>query len=1125
MFSRENQPARIVTNRFETSIRSYSGGHMTQRFGRPQLWRTLAARMFSVALPAAVLTILLSISICGRAQSVTGSQVNGTVTDSTGAVVPGANVTVTNPATGVVYRAVTDGLGAYHVTDLPPGRYTMDVTKAGFATQHVLAFTLIVGQLFQQNIALAVGQAEQSVAVNAAALLLNTESSHDEQLIESQQIDDMPLNGRDYLQLAQLDAGVVPVSGISGISSPASSWASDSGVVAVDVSGLREDDNSYLYDGIETRNAWYGAVGLQPDPDMVQEFVMMNSAAPAQYGVGGAFVNVVTRSGTNQFHGSAYEYLRNNDFDARNYFDATPGAPAFHQNQFGVSVGGPIKRNKIFFFGNYEGFRQLVPADDYNLVPDANQIAGKFGADTQQLYNPYVADPESPTGYAPLEGNQVPSGYFSAIGQKILALYPGSNGSYLNGTANYFNVATTTNNWNQFSGRIDYTVSARDTVFGRYTGENQTVTAPGMTTYNGQIFPSSPKNLAIGWTHIFSPRLVNNIRYGWSHTAVGLERGDGYDTSLANPLGLVAEEDAPGSDGPPQIGVNGYGNPGSTNGTDLVREGLNMWTESLMFQKGKHQLTGGLDIRYEPMYMYEDWSATAIDFNGAYTGDPVADLLMGVPDTTRTSLGNPTMNLKMWYQAYYVQDNFKANRKLTLNYGLRWEHRSPPIEANNRVGSFDIATGQDLTYPATSVLGLGRNMVKPDWTNWAPRFGFNWLPSDKLNVDVKGGFGMYYLQANINQYEVEVDTTQLYEVDDFNNPAVGQTLAFNLDGTHGLPGMYSTGMTNGNFSGGGPTVSFIQPNAPTPYAYEWNLTIDHTVKDWLFEVAYVGTSERHYEERNEIDPLNTNGVASLYATCGTPPNLVGCYSGVQENQETGTSNYDALIGRVEKRFSSGFSAAANYTLSKCLGTPYQDEFAWHVDMHLDYSHCTEDINDIFTANGIYELPFGHGKMFLNSGTVADEVLGGWKIAGISTLRTGPWTTLGSQQNIGFFDGGLPDLNGPVNNHSLHGGLGRNGKLGPYFNTQNVINLSAVGVQGDSGPHNVENPGYQDYDVSAYKTWKFGENPSLSFRADFFNIFNRVNFGSVSTYDLASNFGDVSSAYPAREIQLSMRFTF
>jgi len=1111
---------------------------MNQGIGLAKSLQFLLGKQGRRLIFAVSLAVILSASVLGRAQGTT-SQVSGTVTDSTGAIVIGASATMTNTATGLVYRATTDGLGAYHITNLPPGAYTMDVTKAGFATQHIQAFTLVVGQLFQQNMSLAVGQTVQTVSVTAAALLLDTESSNEQQLIESRQIDDMPLNGRDYLQLAQLSAGVLPV-GISGVSSPASSWSA-TGTAAIDISGLREDDNSYLYDGIETRNAWYGVAGILPDPDVVQEFAVMNSGAPAQYGAGGAFINVVTKSGTNQFHGAAYEYVRNNDFDARNYFDQSPGPAPFHQNQFGASIGGPIKRNKMFILGDYEGFRQIQPNDDYNMVPNSTQTGGDFSAlctsnggtfDTNnlcsvaagQLYNPYVLDPTTTKGYAALPGNQVPNTLFSAIGQKILALYPAPSGSYNNGTANYFNVASNTNNWDQFSIRFDYSISAKDTAFVRYTGNYQTNTSPGMTPANAQIFPSSPKNLAVGWTHILSPRLVNNVRYGWAHTAVGLQRADGYNSADANPLGLANEDDQPGADGPPNIGVSGYGNPGSTNGTDLVREGLNMWTESLMFQKGKHQLTGGVDIRYEPMYLYEDWSATSIGFNGVYSGDPVADLLMGVPNTTRTALGDPTMNLSMWYQSYYVQDNFKVNRNLTLNYGLRWEHRSPPVEQHNRVGSFDVATGQDLTYPDTSVMGLGRNMTKPVYTNWAPRFGFNWTPFEKSNTVLKGGFGMYYLQPNINQYEVEVDTTKLYEVDSFNNPAAGDALAFNLDGTHGLPGMFQTAMTNGNFSGGGPTVSFIQPNAKTPYAYQWNLIVDHTVKNWFFEVAYIGTSERHYEERNEIDPLSTSGIALYWDTCGTNGN-VACYSGVQENQLSGTSNYHGLSGRVEKRFSSGFSLMANYTFSKCLGTPYQDEFTWHVDMHIDYSHCTEDINDIFTANGIYELPFGRGKSFLNNGVITDALVGGWKIAGISTLRTGPWTTLGSNQNIGFFDNNLPHVTGPINNHSLHSGLGRHQRLGPYFNTQNVVQLDAVGVQGDSGTHNVENPGSQNYDLSGYKGWKFGERANLTFRADFFNAFNRVNFQSVATGTTASNFGYVSGANAAREIQLSMRFAF
>jgi hypothetical protein len=538
-------------------------------------------RMRPVVALVVTLAVILFTSMAGRAQSTT-SAVNGTVTDSTGAVVVGASISVVNAATGIAYRTTTDSMGSYHVTQLPPGSYTMEVVKAGFETQRIEPFKLFVDQQFQQSITLSVGSTVQTVSVTSAALLLDTETSNQGQVIENQQIDDMPLNGRDYLQLAQLSSGVVPI--VNGISSPATGWSAQ-GTVAVVIGGLREDDNSYLYDGIETRNAWYGAAGLLPSPDNIQEFKVEQSGSSAAYGVGGAFINVVTKSGTNRFHGTAYEYLRNNDFDARNYFDAG-SAPAFHQNQFGAAGGGPIKRNKMFFFADYEGFRQIQPNDLYNMVPTADQIAGNFSSYTGQLLNPYdiipipgcVVSSTTPTctTYAPLTDNQVPQSLMNSIGQKILSMYPAPNGSFNNGTANRFDVASSVNNWNQYSGRFDYSISANNSAFFRFTANNQTATTTGITSYNKQLFPSSPKNVAVGWTHTFSPRLVNNVRYGWSHTAVGLQRADGYDSSLANPLGLIGEDDQPGSDGPPNIGVSGYANPGSTNGTDLVREGLNM---------------------------------------------------------------------------------------------------------------------------------------------------------------------------------------------------------------------------------------------------------------------------------------------------------------------------------------------------------------------------------------------------------------------------------------------------------------------------------------------------------------------------------------------------------------------
>ena len=984
------------------------------------------------------LTLLVFSSALGHAQSTT-SAISGTVTDSTGAIVVGASIEVVNTATGIAYHSTTDSSGSYRVTQLPPGTYTMAVSNSGFQTQKLQPFKLFVDQQFQQNIALAVGAATQTVSVNAAALLIDTQSSNQGQIIENQAINNLPLNGRDYLQLAQLSAGVTPI--ISGMSSPASQWTGTQ-TVAVAIAGLREDDASYLYDGIETRNAWYGADGLLPSPDNIQEFKVEQSGSSAAYGDGGAFINVVTKSGTNQFHGTAYEYLRNNDFDARNYFDIG-AAPPFHQNQFGAAGGGPIKRNKMFFYANYEGFRLIQPQDEYNNVPNAQQLAGNFSADSQQLVNPL-------NGYQPIPGNIITSNYFNPVGQKILGLYPGANGSYAGGQ-NYFDVSNTTNNWNQESGRFDYSISGKDNVFVRFTNQNQTTSVTDITPSREIIYPSDPKNLAAGWTHVFSPRLVSNVRYGWSHTAVGEQRADGYNASAANPLGLINEADQPGSYGPPSIGVTNYANPGSTEGTDIVREGLNMWTESLALQKGKHQITTGVDIRYQPIYMYEDWAATSIDFNGSYSGDPIADLLLGVPSSSFTAIGDPQMNLHMWYQSYYVQDNVQLNRRLSVNFGGRWEHAQQPIEANNRVGSFDVATNQDLTYPDTNVLGLDRAMVKPVYTNFSPRFGFNWSPFASGNTDVKGGFGIYYLQPNINQYEVEVDTTKLYLIQGYNNSPVGQPLDFTVDKLFG-PGL----------PGGGPTASFIQPNGKTPYTYEWNLSIDHTLKDWLFEVSYIGSAAHHYEERPNIDPENPDGTFPLPG-----------WNGVQENTESGSSIYNGLIVRAEKRYSSGFSLLGSYTFSKCLGWPWQDVFSWHpLNMDLDRGHCQLDLTQNLIANGIYELPFGRGKTFLNKGGLVDAAVGGWKVAAIASLHSGPWLTLGSNQSLGIFVNALPNVTGAVNNSSLHGDLGKHGKLGPYFNTQNVQPVTAVGVQGNSSVQSVYGPGSADWDLSGYKGWKF-----------------------------------------------------
>ncbi len=1044
-----------------------------------------------------VATVFLA-STAGRAQSTT-SAIDGTVTDSSAGIVAGAKVTVVNTETGVEYHATTDNLGAYHISQLPPGSYTMAVSSAGFQTQNLKAFRLFVDQHLQQNITLAVGQEVQTVSVSASALLLDTETANQGQLIENQQINDMPLNGRDVLQLAQLSAGVTPV--VPGMSSPASSWTGTQ-VVSVMIGGLREDDASYLYDGIETRNAWYGADGLLPSPDNIQEFKVEQSGSSAAFGDGGAFVTMVTKSGTNQVHGSAFEFFRNNDLNSKNYFSTV--VPPFHQNQFGGSIGGPIKRNKMFFFGNYEGFRQIFSSDVYTNVPTAAMLKGDFSAITKQLVNPKnVIDPVA-GGYTPFPGNQIPIQYFDPAGQQILGLFPAPNGSFLNNTANYHYAPPTISSWNQESAKFDYAVSAKDNVFVRFTNQNSIQTVDDVTKWRQKIYPSDPKNLAVGWTHVISPNIVNNFRYGWSHTAVGVQRFDGYLQADANPLHLPNEQDQPGSYGYPSFSITNYANPGSTQGTDIVREGMQMWTDSFMWQKGRHQMTFGLDLRYQPIYMYEDWKGSSISFNGTYTGDPIADLLVGASSAAGTAIGDPELNLRMWYQAYYVQDTFKVNRHLTINIGGRWEHQQQPVDTKNHVGSYDFAHNAVLDYPATNSLGLSRAMVKPVYYNWSPRFGFNYSPSANGNWDVKGGFGLYYLQPNINQYEVEVDTLTYYLVKNFTQSAIGKPLNFVASQLFGnsVPGTL-------------PTSSFIQANEKTPYVYEWNLSVARSISNWLLEATYMGNSSHHIEMRVEIDPELPGAV---YPIAG--------FAALEENENTGVSSYHGLVTRVEHRFSSGFSLLGSYTFSKCLGLPWQDQFTWNpLNLRLDRGHCTWDMNQNLTANSIYELPFGKGKAFLNRGGFANALLGGWKVAAIAGLRSGPWLTLGSSQALGTFVNALPNVIGPVNNDSLHGNLGKDGQLGPYFNTQNVKAITAIGVQGNAGVANIKAPGSATWDLSGNKTWKYAERYGLTFRADAFNAFNRVNFSGLSTNVNSSTFGKVTSAGNPRTIQLSLRADF
>ena len=755
----------------------------------------------------------------------------------------------------------------------------------------------------------------------------------------------------------------------------------------------------------------------------------------------------------------------------------------------------------MFFFLNYEGFRQTQPNDTLITVPTTAEVNGNFSALSQQLVNPFTG--------LPFPGNIIPSTSFSPVGQKLLSYFPAPSGVYPGGS-NYLAITDTTNNWDQGSGRVDYVISSKDTVFGRYTQQAQTTVLGGINIYNSQTFPTHPKSIATGWTHTFNPALGNNFRFGFTHTETGETRAFGFDTAYANPLGRKNVGLQPGSYGIPRLSIAGYANPGGANGTEVIREGLFMWTDGVSITKGRHNITAGVDIRYDPTYLYEDWQGTNLSFNGNYTGNSIADLLVGVPSAGGSADGDPTLNFRRWYQAYYVEDSFQVNHRLNLNGGLRWEYAQPPVDTANHVGSFDLSTGTSLTYPDTKALGLGRQMVRPRYTNFSPRFGFNYLPLAGGNTVIKGGFGIYFLQANLNQFEVEVDTPKYYSVNFYNNSPKGQPVAFTADQ------LFNPSLA-GTTPGSGQSVSFINPNNATPYTYEWSLSVQQTfLKNWLFEATYLGSAAHHFEERIISNPLQPDDTTRFPLYPG----------GAQENINEGSSIYNGITARVEKQYSSGFSFLGAYTYSKCLSDPWQDQFSWHpLDLKLDRGHCANDLNQRLSVNTIYELPFGRGKKFLNQGGFLDYAAGGWQVSAIASFYTGPWFTLSSNQNLGNFINALPDVTGPVNDSSLRKNLGKNGRVGPYFNVQNVQAVTTLGIQGNAGVGNIRAPGAQNWDLSLFKNFKIADRYNLTFRTDFFNAFNHANFTGLVTNVNATNFGDVSSALAAREIQFSLRLAF
>ncbi|HZO98803.1 MAG TPA: TonB-dependent receptor [Terriglobia bacterium] len=1094
---------------------------------------------------ASVLMMLAASRPC-FSQVITGD-ILGTVQDSTGAVVPGAKITLTAVDTGIKLEGTSDESGNYLFAQLKPGHYSLQVSKEGFQTQTISDIELLVAQRPRVDVTLQVGQVTQTVEVSAGGVqLLETQTSAMGQVVQEKPIVELPLNGRNFMQLTLISAGVAPVG--TG-TSPATTWVGQSDITA-SVAGLRESNESFLVDGIESRNARFGSVGLRPSVDAIQEFKMQTSNFSAEFGRSSAIINTTIKSGTNSLHGTAFEFLRNSSLDANDFFFNKSGTPIppFKQNNFGFSLGGPVVlpkvyhgQDKTFFFINYEGLRSRRGLTGEALVPTRAQLAGNLADDSAgtgilPTDSPFcTSNPSSvkcvnvidPTTGQPFPGNIIPTNRISPFVQKWAQFVPTPNVGGLAGTVATFNYTASPverNDMNQGNARLDHSLTSKDQLFGSFSFEDRPHIVPSAMPLAGVSYPLRNQLLALTETHIFSPTVVNVARFGYNRSKTFLVSQGALGPNYAKDVfGFQNTSANPFDFGVPQAGITNFSTIGSFSESIGALDEDYQFVDNLSIVRGGHSLKLGLNLIHEKFFQITDFGGIpSVSFNGRYTGAALGDFLLGDPYQATSSVGDSHQRLRSNWWSGYVQDDWRVKPNLTLNLGLRYEYAQTPYDIENRTQWFDPAIGTTVN----SFRGGVRNgIVDPDWNNFAPRVGFAYTPSFSRNTVIRGSFGIFYATDNWNELQFLVIGPDFFVSRTLNSDPTRPTI--------NLADLFPP-VTLGSAANSNPFT--IDKRNRTAYVQEWNFDIQHTfAKDWLFSVGYMGnTGQKLLQRRNENVPtFDPTGTISIKDREPWPQ-----YSWILETYGGGWSSYNALTTQVEKRFSAGMYLLASYTWSHALDLGSTDDFsAASQDFKVyDRGNSSFDVRQRFVISYLYELPFGRGKRFLSgiSGPL-DRLVSGWNFNGITTFSTGQWKTPTlpyDWPNLGAFSQSRPDQIGnpyPAN-QTYQNWLTASAYVAPgcpslvtnYPYCADGVTLGKH-VEGNAGRTSLEMPGINNWDFAIIKNTAITEKLNLQFRAEFFNGWNHTQFGDANT-SLGTTFGTISGLrINPREIQFAMKF--
>jgi len=1054
------------------------------------------------------------------------STIQGVVTDESDAAVPGAKITATNVATGVALSATTNESGFYSIPFLIPGTYRVEAARQGFAAAKRENLKLDVNQTSAVDFRLRVGAVTEAVEVTAAAELINSQTSVVGQVIENTRIVEMPLNGRNYLDLAKLTAGVAPDSG-----SRTSAKGSFSAL------GQRAYQVNVLLDGIDNSSRASGgqlgfeAQAVTPSIDAVDQFKVVTNNNSAEYGfrMGGTVI-VQTKSGTNEFHGSLYEFVRNDRLDGTNFFAVGQPKPPYRQNQFGGTLGGRVIRDKTFFFGSFEGTRIRLGKSSIASVPRAELRSGNFSATGRPLFDPATTRQDASGRWIrdPFADNRIPSSRFDPIAVKVIQLYPEPN--LAGQVSNYFYSGSRRDDTNQIDTRLDHNISPSHRVFGRYSRRKFDYLDPGPLPLpaDGGLWTTTDltSNSGVGnWNATLSASMNNEFRFGFARTNSLLNVP--WTENYSQKLGITGLPDL-GDDnrrGMTRFTPTGYSEVGTRsfwpnrNNLDLLHI-----ADHLLMVRRTHMLKTGFEFRGEKVFRRAARFARGqMAFGGVFTQDPnnrgrtgdgVADFLLGLASGGNIGNQNGETAATRNYSAYF-QDDWRITRRLTLNLGLRWEHFGPPSYGNSAVSRFEIDFAS-RTYRVVRPSGGGDCGCDQDNTDFAPRLGFAFQLNDRTVI--RSGFGIFYGAPDAISHD---GSGRFYHL-----PPAFTEISFPTDMLVQPALIVKNGFPSGLIPAKEvlenvtvrPAYRFI----PTQYALQWFADVQRELPGrTVLTVSYFGAGSRHMIMHRNLNQPLTPGAGAIKNRRPMP-----FFGGINLADPSGKASYNAFTAKAEKRYSAGLTFLGAYTWSHTI-----DDGAGTLDdgtaggmrdtynLRLQRGSAAYDVRHNVVLGWLYDLPFGKGRRWMNAAKTAQWILGGWQIAGGLAMRTGrPFSATVSTD---LSNTGTTNYPNRVGSGVLPGDQRT---INRWFDLA-AFTLPAQYTYGNSGRNILFGPDLHSADLKIGKNFRFRERYRVEFRCELFNFTNTPYFGLPSASVNLPDAGQIRSAGEPRRIQFGLKLLY